>query len=740
MPDVSPKEQERILESLVEQGFLSPEQAQEVRDLHQNLAQAGKDSDLLEVALDRRLVTRRVVDQVSLARAQAARRHRNQASAVFWSGLAAVLVGAAGFVLQRTGLLSKPEPAPPEIRRLHPAQGGPEGDERARYESEKRRQEEMRKTRRADIEAWQSAHAAESEIRIEQERRKDAEEAARRAAEEKEREAAETARRAAAAEAARAAQRKALDDATVEFDRFVPEIENFVRFFAYAQAISEYEKYRATLAFPELTKRVDDRIAQLRILDGVHRRLKQAINERKLADDTIRYGEADEPQKKEAKISAATDDYYEITFPGGSLRMRWAYLRPLDLYELYRRMTLAPTEQVALGIFCYESELPYQASALFVAALGKDAAVKPGLDAYVAAKRGIPMPPGGFIPYQGLLVTPEERDNYERGLIKCGSLWIKPEEVAYVQKGWVRQSDGKWIPRNEAELIAKGYRKFKDKWYTAEELAVVRQKWENAWELDTQHYHIRSNTTEAWTRELGDCLEQAWLVFKEHFGGEPKAGKPMQISAFRTFEDYRNFCIEQKAEALIPAAGHTNAGKNYASGYSKSGDKELLATMIHEGAHLFYGRTWSDLSPSWYHEGMATFFEGYTWDKKKLVFHHVSPYRLSWLKPAFQKNQYLPLAELLQGDAIASIHKGARDSTLFYAEAWALYYWLNRSGNAALKAKFDDLAQRYRTRAFGDSVMKPAGALASFTQCLGDDVAALEAEWKKFILELPAPK
>lgn len=730
MPELSPQEQERILESLVQQELVTPEQAEEIRSLHQGRVQQGvPSSGVLDVVLERRYVTRRVVDEVVRARQYRARQQHSRVSALFWTVLAALLIGGAFFALQRTGFFARHEPPPPEVRRLHSIDG-PLSDEQKAYEAQKRRQAELARMRRTEIDAWETAHQAESEIRLEVERRKEAEEAARRAGEEKRKqEEAEAQKR--ADEAARSeAYQKALAEATAEYERFIPEIENYVHFFAYAKALTEYEKYRETLKFDELKKRLDVRVGEIRQLDSLLARLRTAINAHRLTDDKITYGEG---EKKEAVITSATDDYYEVTFPGGTLRMRWAYLRPTDLHELYGRLDLSPAELVTLGIFCYESELPYPANSAFVAAIAKDPSVKPTLDRYVADKRGIPVPPGGFIPYQGLLVTAEERDNYEKGLIKCGTIWIRPEEIVYVQKGWVKQ-DGKWIPRNEAELLAKGFKKYKGKWYTPEELALVRKNWDDAWELDTEHYHIRSNTTEAWTKELGDCLEQAYLFYKEHFAGEPKKGKPMEVYAFRSFEDYRNFCIAQKAENLIPAGGHTNAFKNYASGYSKSGDKELLNTMLHEGAHLFYGRTWGDLSPSWWHEGMATYFEGFTWDKKKLAFHHVSGYRLPWVKQAFQKGQYLPLAELLQGDAISAIQKGARESTLFYAEAWALYYWLNTSGDPELKKKFDDLALKYRTRAFGDSVMKPDGALASFTGVFGADLAALETRWKAFVL------
>ncbi|MBI3272604.1 MAG: hypothetical protein HYZ53_26680 [Planctomycetes bacterium] len=737
MPDLSPKDQERILEALVEQGFVSPEQADEVRQLAriQAAAEGAAARGPLDHAVDRRFVTSRVVDEVARLRAFRARRLRGRIAAITWSALAALFVGGALFALHRSGLFSKSEPPPLEVRRLHSREPD-ELDDRKAYEKEKRRRLELRKVRHNEIEAWLSAHQAEAEIQLAVEKQREAADAARRATEERRRLEEERARQAAEEAARTSADRQALEDATAEYDRFVPEIENYVRFFAYAKAIAEYGKYRETLKFDVLRQRADLRVSQVRELDAMHTRLKEAMNGRKLADDKIQYGET---EKREAVIASANDDSYEVTFPGGNLRMRWAYLRPRDLYGLYRRMVLGPSELVALGIFCYESELPAEAVSAFVAAIARDPSVKPALDKYVAGKRGVGIPPGGFVVYHGLLVTPAERAQYEKGLIKCGNLWIRPDEIAFVLKGYVKQGE-QWIPRKEAELLAKGYRKYKGKWYTSDELAVVRQKWEDAWELDTEHYHIRSNTTEAFAKELGECLEQAYLAYKEQFGGEPRGGKGMQVLAFRLFEDYRNFCIEEKAEGLIPAQGHTNAGKNYASGYSRSGEKELLGTMLHEGAHLFYGRTWGDLCPSWYHEGLATFFEGYTWDKKKLVFHHVSPYRLGWLKSAFRQGQYLPLAELLQGDAIASIHKGARDSTLFYAEAWGLYYWLNRSGNGELKQKFDVLAMKYRTRAFGDAVRQPAGALASFTDVFGTDLAFIEEAWKGFLAGVQMPK
>ena len=127
-------------------------------------------------------------------------------------------------------------------------------------------------------------------------------------------------------------------------------------------------------------------------------------------------------------------------------------------------------------------------------------------------------------------------------------------------------------------------------------------------------------------------VEAAYLECKAYYGGEePKlaGGETMTLYAFRSYEDYRKYCVETKTENHLGAAGFAKSDSNIVAGWNKTGDRQqFLQTMVHEASHLYYFRVSpAARAPSWYSEAMATGFEGFNWDGKVYKFTFVSECR-----------------------------------------------------------------------------------------------------------------
>ncbi len=718
-----------VLRLLVERGRVKPDVLAACRAEAEQLRAEGKDASALDLLLERGHVDARTVSEMacleSVRLSGVVKSVTNTLlgiTAVVVLGIAAWAVitagdrrlDAAALSLRRVKSATADDP-----REVYLARKQWESDQGARQLAARAGQIERSKGEDLVRKAEEERLLAEDERK-----RREAEEGGKAEEERKRRE---------AEEAAAGRDTAELAVARAEFERFVPEIENYVRIFKYRKAIGEYGQYRARVRFPQLQERIDRRVAEIERLAVLMDRLQEGVHRKILRDDKVRYGE---DVATTGTISDATEEYLEVTIKQGYIRTRWDFMRPAQLMDLFRRLQLSPQEELLIGCFAFESGLTADAHALLLSAQRQKKELKPEVDAFLASKRGFAsVPEGGFVPYQGKLITVEEKTKFEAGFIFYASQWIKPDEKVYVDKGWVKQDD-KWIPREEADLLARGYRKYKEKWYSPEELVGLRSNWADAWEVATEHYRIRTNTTEAFANELARVMEQSFVAYQEHYNRKYE-GPPMNIYGFRSFEDYRAFCIEQKLESHIPAAGHASGGKNYGCGYAKyGGNPELILTLVHEGSHLFYDRAVQGWVPSWYHEGQATYFEGFTWDGTTLAFNHVSKQRLPWLRQALTRGETIPIQDLIQGDALSSIQRGARDSTLFYSESWGLYYFLCHGPNEERKKKFSELREKYASRALGASVMTPAGALSSFVSVMGSDWDSLEAEWKEFILSL----
>ncbi|KAF0245941.1 MAG: hypothetical protein FD180_1203 [Planctomycetota bacterium] len=463
----------------------------------------------------------------------------------------------------------------------------------------------------------------------------------------------------------------------------VAEIETLVRRFQFARAAAEYEKLQPTLLSPVRKAEVTARLEEVRGMAGALDKLVAAVNAKSGAI-RIKAGKSD------LTLTRADDRAFDFTITGGSGKFPWAYVAPLDFFKLANAQSLAPKERFALGVLLWDIGEDAEAQKTLGDPSAKD--LKERVDAVVARKRGIEAPKGGFVLHKGRFVTPEEKTNLEKGLVRFQGQWVTTGDREKLAKGLIQVS-GKWVSGEEKKLLAMGFRKFKDQWMSAEDYSALRGKWDNAFEEDTAHYRIRSNESEEFTKQLAKLVEVAYGEYRTFYGGrEPKiaAKEKMTLYAFRTYEDYRRYCTDKKADAQLNAAGFASSDSNVVVGWNKTGNVQLFyQTMVHEAAHLYYYRICTPSGcPSWHAEAMATYFEGFEPAGDSWRFTFVSDSRLPYVRDAMKAGTHIPLKDLLAGDAGALINSDASKAILFYAECWSLNYYLTQTSDAPSKAAY----------------------------------------------------
>ncbi len=539
-------------------------------------------------------------------------------------------------------------------------------------------------------------------------------------------------RREAEQDAAAREREKLADEAEErEFPLTMSELDRFVKVFRYKIALAGLRDYKARLRLEKNRQIVSQRIAEVEKFFELFERLKNAVNGGELADAVVRCGKE---MESAGMIVSATDDEFEIKLlPQGQLKMRWEYLKPKQVCEFYQRLSLTTDDLILLGFFCFELDLVDEAHASLIKALKRRPQEKEFIDKWVARQMGIALPAEGFVAYKGRLVTPIEKANRENGLVLYEGEWVTPEDRDMLAQGY-KKFEGKWWARDEAELIAKGFRKHKDRWYSKDEYFKLRQTWDEAWEWDTTHWRIRTNTTEEIAKELGELLEQAYVEYGKFHGKSPREDVKMKMYIFKGFEDYREFCTKNNCEQFIVAGGFSNSSQNYCCGYMRGGlsVQSCLSVVLHEAAHLFHDRTFFVATPSWYAEGVATYFEGGKWYGSQYVHDPISYSRLFFLKNAFSKNTHKPLADVVGGSTFSSLAVSANDTALFYSESWALYYFLNHTTSEDIRTKFKDFKTKLYDRSFTQAYEGEA-CLTAFKGIFGEDLAPFEQEWKTFI-------
>ncbi len=501
----------------------------------------------------------------------------------------------------------------------------------------------------------------------------------------------------------------------------VAEIEALVRRYRFQRAATEYETLLPTLKSALRKAEVEERLPQVKGMAGALAKLVAGVNSSKLKLKT-------KVGKTDLTITKADPEAFDFAIAGGQGRFPWAYLDPDVFCDLATQAGLTADETYGLGCLAWDAGLRDRAAALFAEVWKSKGALRKGITAFIARRRGVAAPEEGFVWFRGQYATKEEKANLEKGLLPWEGGWVPAKDREQLAKGMV-QVDGKWLPGDEAKLLARGFRKLDGKWVTAEDWDEHHKKWDNAWVEETAHYTVRTNESESFAKELAGLMEPAYEAYKTYYGGaEPKLAskEKMTLFAFRTYDDYRRYCVEKKAEDHLGAAGFATSDSLVVVGWNKTGNRvQFLQTMAHEGAHLYWFRVAPGAkAASWFAEGMATYFEGFDWDGKAWTFGAVPDSRLPRIRDAMQDGRHIPLADLWKGDALALINNDAQKALLFYSECWALNYYLTETSNTAYRAAW--VEYRKAVTAGRDE------PLSKFIP----DMDKLEKDWVRFVTGL----
>lgn len=439
--------------------------------------------------------------------------------------------------------------------------------------------------------------------------------------------------------------------------------------------------------------------AELRILeleDGLFGRLIEQINTAGIALDRVP-GLVSSDAAAGGKLAKADRLKYTILLRGGQISEYWRYLGAKRLLQLFELLSKTPENLLARGVFAYQRDQLWAANKALMAAKRKSPEGARAVDEYLAAKLGVPIPKGGFVAYKGRLVTPRELEMRAKGMVRHGDQWVTPEDKAKLEAGMVKYN-GKWVPADEAKLLAKGLIKVGDKWLTRAEANKVHEKWENAWVISNERINLRSNMPIDFNEELMARLEASYKIFAKLWGKTPD--KAMNFYAFRTYEDYRKFCMDNNLQQILAASGVAIPGRNICVGYSRSNNRaQFLGTMIHEHAHLFYGRAFPRAAiPSWFAEAMATYQEAHKWEdpakREVLITGEWNVGRFRTLQATIKRGQWIPIPELMTTSAVEALNTSRARVGAFYSQAWAIWYYLERGSDDELHKKWREFVKQ----------------------------------------------
>ncbi len=217
------------------------------------------------------------------------------------------------------------------------------------------------------------------------------------------------------------------------------------------------------------------------------------------------------------------------------------------------------------------------------------------------------------------------------GFVRHEQRWVSALAADKLRKGYVWDDRFGWVLKSHLPHLEAGEELVDSRWMSAARAAEVRRDFRKAWEVQSDHYLIRTNVSLEKGVELGRALEEYYELFHEVFAGyfstpdqmrkmfdgarSRSVASPKLVNYYRTREEYVD-----RLKDRFPQIAQTN-GLYYTTDrtvhFFHDEAAENLATLYHESTHqLFYEafdheRPIAEEGHFWIIEGIACYMESF---------------------------------------------------------------------------------------------------------------------------------
>ena len=257
------------------------------------------------------------------------------------------------------------------------------------------------------------------------------------------------------------------------------------------------------------------------------------------------------------------------------------------------------------------------------------------------------------------------------GYVKFRDGWYTPYEVRKLSAGQVWRDKFGWVPEAQLEHYERGERPAGSRWITAEEDARLHRDIRSGWEIETEHYAIRTNHSVEAGVALGVKLENLYRLWQQLFigfyatdayvaglfNGHTQKQLPgpeshrFNVTCFRNREEY-NRTLRTSMPNIGISFGFYFPKKRVA--YFFAGRDSDDRTIYHEATHQLFGQsrrvspTAGDKANFWIIEGIAMCMESLHQEDGYFVLGGLEDARMNAARYHLLNGDfYVPFAELI---------------------------------------------------------------------------------------------
>lgn len=254
--------------------------------------------------------------------------------------------------------------------------------------------------------------------------------------------------------------------------------------------------------------------------------------------------------------------------------------------------------------------------------------------------------------------------------------------------------------------------------------------WDQAWELETQHYHLTSHVSPARLFYYGMLCEALWREFYEVYQPDTLIPYKMEIQIYNEFSDFSKAGASVHSPIGFGVGGFFHPTLLCIFAYEKSTevapDFTPSKVLAHELSHQFLHVSCNGSShvPTWINEGLAVYFETFSFQNGKYI-NKAPRSRLRQLDAVYSRTK-----SVVWGMGNYLEHYG-RIPAMSYGEVYAMtHFWL--FGDPKGKARFQKYWKALKAGENGTEAFERI-FMEDLIKIYGSRKAALD-EWSKRML------
>jgi hypothetical protein len=290
------------------------------------------------------------------------------------------------------------------------------------------------------------------------------------------------------------------------------------------------------------------------------------------------------------------------------------------------------------------------------------------------------------------------------GYQKFRGAWHTLYEIERLKSGQVWHNKFGWVRKEDVARYSKGMRPAGKRWIAAGEDAKRHQDITSGWDVETEHYTIRTDVSLEAGVALGAKLENLFRVWTQLFVRffateaqvselfDKRTGRRAPLTRFRVAyfrdRDEYNRCLRplfaKNIEQLERSIGVYDKGTRCA--YFFAGNDYRERTMYHEATHQLFQES-RPVSPEvgqranfWIIEGIAMYMESLHEEDGFYVLGGFDDLRMNAARVRLLNDRfYIPLAELCSY-TITQLQADARIATIYSQSAGLTHFLVHYEG------------------------------------------------------------